>query len=252
MKVYIIGAGPGDPDLITVKGRDIIARAKAILYTGSLVPREVLGVASPDAKIWDSAGMTLDQIVEIIHQEIKAGHEVARVHTGDPSIFGSIAEQIRRFEQLEIPYEIIPGVSSFTAAAAAIRKELTLPEISQTLIITRAEGRTPVPANENLNELAKSRATLALFLSITLLRKVTRQLKPHYGGDCPIVVVHKASCPEQVIVWGTLDDIVKKVQDLKITTQSMIFVGRALTATDFADSRLYASDFSHSYRQATH
>ncbi|MFW7381404.1 MAG: precorrin-4 C(11)-methyltransferase [Oligoflexus sp.] len=250
MKVYIIGAGPGDPDLITVKGRKIISRAKAIIYTGSLVPREVLMDAPADAKIWDSKGMTLDEIMNIIQDEIAKGHEVARVHTGDPSIFGSTAEQVRRFQEAQIPYEIIPGVSSVMAAAAAVGKELTLPEVSQTVIITRAEGRTPVPSSEDLQRLAESKATLALFLSITLLRKVVRQIKPIYGDDCPVVVVYKASCPDQKIIWGQLGDIVGKVQQAKITSQSMILIGRVLDCEDFADSRLYSPSFSHKFRQA--
>lgn len=250
MKVYIIGAGPGDPELITVKGHKIISQSKVILYTGSLVPKEVLQCAPADAKIWDSAGMTLDEIMDIIQKEIAAGSDVARVHTGDPSLFGSTAEQVRRMEQLGIDYEIIPGVSSMSAAAAAIRKELTLPELSQTVIVTRAEGRTPVPIKENLAELARSEATLVLFLSITLLRKVVRQIKSHYGDDCPVAVIYKASLPEQKIIWGRLDDIVGKVQATKITSQSIIIVGRVLTSKDFADSRLYSPDFSHNFRQA--
>jgi precorrin-4/cobalt-precorrin-4 C11-methyltransferase len=251
MKVYIIGAGPGDPELITVKGQRLIAESECIIYTGSLVPREVLGAARADAIIKDSAGMTLDEIIALIQEQIAAGHTVARVHTGDPSLFGSTAEQMRRFRELNIPYEIVPGVSSFTAAASALNRELTLPEISQTVIVTRAEGRTPVPENEKLTELARTRSTLALFLSITLLRKVVRQLTPFYGEDCPVAIVYKATCPDQKILWGTLGTITKKAQQDKITSQSIIFVGKALTAEDFADSRLYAADFSHRFRQAT-
>jgi precorrin-4/cobalt-precorrin-4 C11-methyltransferase len=174
---------------------------------------------------------------------------VARVHTGDPLIFGSTAEQMRRMSTLGIPYEIIPGVSSFTAAAAAIGRELTLPELSQTVILTRMEGRTPMPDKEKLDDLARHEATLALFLSINLLADVTSALIPSYGADCPVAVVHKATCPDQQIVMGTLADIRAKVRAAGIRSQSMILVGRVLTADDFADSRLYDPEFSHRFRK---
>jgi precorrin-4/cobalt-precorrin-4 C11-methyltransferase len=175
---------------------------------------------------------------------------VARVHTGDPSLFGSTAEQMRRLAELGIPCEIVPGVSSFSAAAAALGRELTLPELSQTVILTRAGGRTPVPPGEELSELARHGATLALFLSITLLDEVVEALIPSYGADCPVAVVHKASCPDQKIVTGTLADIHGKVKAARIRTQSMILVGRVLTAEDFACSRLYDPTFSHRFRKA--
>jgi precorrin-4/cobalt-precorrin-4 C11-methyltransferase len=251
VRVYIIGAGPGDPKLLTLRGADLIARCPVVLYTGSLVPPEVTAHARPDAKVLDSSGMTLDQIVDVVIAARDADHDVARVHTGDPLIFGSTAEQMRRFEALGIAYEIVPGVSSFSAAAAAIGRELTLPELSQTIILTRAEGRTPMPDGEKLADLARHRATLVLFLSITLLGRVARELAPIYGEDCPAFVIHRASWPDQVIVRGTLADIFAKVRDAKITTQSIIFVGRVLTAADFADSRLYDPTFSHGYRKAT-
>ncbi|HTN83399.1 MAG TPA: precorrin-4 C(11)-methyltransferase [Sorangium sp.] len=250
MRVYIIGAGPGDPGLITVRGAELVARCPVVMYTGSLVPREVVATARPDARVIDSSGMTLDQIVEVFVEARDAGHDVARVHTGDPVLFGSTAEQMRRLDELGIPYEIIPGVSSFTAAAAALGRELTLPELSQTVILTRAEGRTPVPPAERLEELARHQATLCLFLSITLLKDVTEALIPSYGADCPVAVVHKASCPDQKIVTGTLADIREKVRAEGIKSQSMILVGRVLTSTDFADSRLYDPEFSHRFRKA--
>ncbi|WP_437297289.1 precorrin-4 C(11)-methyltransferase [Sorangium sp. So ce426] len=250
MRVYIIGAGPGDPGLITVRGAELVARCPVVMYTGSLVPREIVASARPDARVIDSAGMTLDQIVEVFVEARDAGHDVARVHTGDPVLFGSTAEQMRRMDALGIPYEIIPGVSSFTAAAAALGRELTLPELSQTVILTRAEGRTPVPPAERLEELARHQATLCLFLSITLLKDVAAALIPAYGADCPVAVVHKASCPDQKIVRGTLADIRDKVRAEGIKSQSMILVGRVLTSTDFADSRLYDPDFSHRFRKA--
>jgi precorrin-4/cobalt-precorrin-4 C11-methyltransferase len=251
MRVYIIGAGPGDPKLLTLRGAELIARCPVVLYTGSLVPPEVIAHARPDAKVLDSSGMTLDQIVEVIVAARDEDKDVARVHTGDPLIFGSTAEQMRRFEALGIAYEIVPGVSSFSAAAAAVGRELTLPELSQTIILTRAEGRTPMPDGEKLADLARHRATLVFFLSITLLAKVARELAPFYGDDCPVFVIHRASWPDQVIVRGTLADIFAKVREAKITSQSIILVGRVLTATDFADSRLYDPTFSHGFRKAS-
>jgi precorrin-4/cobalt-precorrin-4 C11-methyltransferase len=250
MRVYIIGAGPGDPKLITLRGAELIARCPVVLYTGSLVPREVVAMAGADALVLDSSGMTLDQILDVIRDARDRGHDVARVHTGDPSLFGSTAEQMRRIRELGIDYEIVPGVSSFTAAAAALGRELTLPELSQTVILTRAEGRTPMPAREKLEELAAHRATLCLFLSITLMRDVVDALVPSYGADCPVAVVHKASCPDQQIVLGTLADIRDKVREAGIKTQSMILVGHTLTATEFADSKLYDPTFSHRFRRA--
>jgi len=251
VRVYIIGAGPGDPKLLTLRGAELIASCPVVLYTGSLVPPEVIAHARPDAKVLDSSGMTLDQIVDVVTAARDADQDVARVHTGDPLIFGSTAEQMRRFEALGIAYEIVPGVSSFSAAAAAVGRELTLPELSQTIILTRAEGRTPMPDGEKLADLARHRATLVFFLSITLLGRVARELAPIYGEDCPAFVVHRATWPDQVIVRGTLADIFAKVREAKITSQSIILVGRVLTATDFADSRLYDPTFSHGYRKAT-
>lgn len=250
MRVYIIGAGPGNPNLLTLRAAELIESCPVILYTGSLVPREALARARPDARVLDSAGMTLDEIIEIIVAARDEGRDVARVHTGDPLLFGSTAEQMRRLDDLGILYEIVPGVSSFTAAAAALGRELTLPEVSQTVILTRAEGRTPVPPGEKLGELAQHGATLALFLSVTLLDEVTRALVPFYGADCPVAVVHKATWPDQKIVTGTLGDIRSRVRAAGIRSQSMILVGRVLTSTDFANSRLYDPEFSHRFRKA--
>jgi precorrin-4/cobalt-precorrin-4 C11-methyltransferase len=250
MRVYIIGAGPGDPKLITLRGAELIASCPVVLYTGSLVPPEVVATAAPDATVLDSSAMTLDEIVSVLVRARDAGQDVARVHTGDPVLFGSTAEQMRRMEELGIAYEIVPGVSSFTAAAAALGRELTLPELSQTVILTRAEGRTPMPELEKLESLATHHATLCLFLSVTLLRDVTASLIPSYGADCPIAVVHKASCADQKIVLGTLGDIREKVRAAGIKSQSMIIVGRVLTSTSFANSKLYDPEFSHGYRRA--
>src|SRR4051812_43989000 len=249
MRVYIIGAGPGDPKLLTLRGAELIASCPVVLYTGSLVPREVLAHARGDAQVIDSSGMTLDDILGVIVAARDAHHDVARGHTGDLGILGSTAEQMRRMQALDIDYEIIPGVSSFTAAAAVLGRELTLPELSQTVILTRAEGRTPMPVTEQLAELARHRATLALFLSITLLGEVTRALIPSYGADCPVVVVHRATWPDQQIVRGPRADIRDKVRAGGIRTQSMILVGRVLPATGFPESRLYAADFTHGFRR---
>lgn len=248
MRVYIIGAGPGDPKLLTLRAAELIESCPVVLYTGSLVPPEVVQRARPDAIVRDSSGMTLDEIVETMAEACKAGQDVARVHTGDPLIFGSTAEQMRRLVQLGIPFEIVPGVSSFTAAAAALGRELTLPELSQTVILTRAEGRTLMPDGEKLRDLARHRATLVLFLSITLLNRVVQELSPAYGADCPVAVVHRASWPDQQILTGTLADIGQKVRDAKINSTSIILVGHVLTAEDFADSRLYDPEFSHRFR----
>jgi precorrin-4/cobalt-precorrin-4 C11-methyltransferase len=250
VKVYVIGAGPGDPKLITVRGAELIARCPVVLYTGSLVPPELVSSARSDALVLDSSGMTLDELVRVMAEAKRNDHDVARVHTGDPSIFGSTAEQMRRLEALGIEYEIVPGVSSFAAAAAALGRELTLPELSQTIILTRAEGRTPMPPREKLEALAAHQATLCLFLSITLLRDVVEALVPAYGEDCPVAVVHRASWPDQKVVTGTLADIRAKVREAKIRSQSMILVGHVLTATEFANSRLYDPTFSHGFRRA--
>ena len=249
--IYIIGAGPGDPGLITVRGAELIARCPLVLYTGSLVPKQIIERASAAACVQDSSGMTLDEIIARLAAAHARGQDVARVHTGDPSIFGSTAEQMRKLQALNIPYEIIPGVSSFTAAAAVLGKELTLPELSQTVILSRAEGRTPMPSGESLESLGQHGATLALFLSITLIKKVVRSLVPHYGEDCPVAVVHRATWPDQIIVQGTLLNIAAKVKEAGITATAMVLVGRVLTSTDFADSRLYDPSFSHGFRKAT-
>lgn len=250
MRVYIIGAGPGDPKLVTVRGAELIARCPVVLYTGSLVPAELVATAAAGARVVDSSGLTLEEILDLLLEAKQADLDVARVHTGDPTLFGSTAEQMRRMAELGIEYEIIPGVSSFTAAAAALGRELTLPELSQTVILTRAEGRTPMPPLEKLELLAQHRATLCLFLSITLLRSVTAALIPAYGADCPVAIVQRASFPDQRIVRGTLADIRDKARAAGMKSQCMILVGRVLTAEDFANSRLYDASFSHGYRRA--
>ncbi len=251
MHVYIIGAGPGDPKLLTLRGAELIAACPVVLYTGSLVPREVIARARADARVLDSSGMTLEEIMAVLREAHRTDQDVARVHTGDPTLFGSTAEQMRQMNALGIPYKIIPGVSSFTAAAAALGRELTLPELSQTVILTRAEGRTPMPALEQLGALAHHQSTMALFLSVTLIRKVVEALVPDYGEDCPVAVVQRASCADERVVTGTLADIAQRVREAGIRSQAMILVGRVLTAEDFANSRLYDPSFSHRFRKAS-
>lgn len=249
MTVYIIGAGPGDPGLITIRGAELIERCPVVLYTGSLVPKAVIARADSCADVIDSAGLTLDEIMQVLQDAYSQGKDVARVHTGDPSLFGSTGEQMRRMQLLGISYEVIPGVSSFSAAAAAVQRELTLPELSQTVILSRVEGRTPMPDGETLAELGAHGATMVFFLSATLMKKLTRELIPVCGSDCPAIVVQRASWPEQKIVQGTLKTIEVQVREEKIKSTAIVMVGRVLTATDFAESRLYAADFGHGYRR---
>ncbi len=219
-----------------------------VVYTGSLVSNDIIANADKNSLVLDSASMDLDEIMDVFIKAKADNHDVARVHTGDPSIFGSTAEQMRRMREENIEYEIIPGVSSFVASTAALGKELTLPELSQTVIISRCEGRTPVPDKEKLSLLAEHQSTLVLFLSATLIHKVVDELSPHYGKDCPVAVVQRATWPSQLIVRGTLNDIVDKVKQAKIESTAIIIVGRVLTSTDFADSKLYSPDFSHGFR----
>jgi precorrin-4/cobalt-precorrin-4 C11-methyltransferase len=250
MRVYFVGAGPGDPKLLTLRAAELIENCPVVLYTGSLVPREIVARARSDARVVDSSSMTLDEILGVILDARVRNEDVARVHTGDPLLFASTAEQMRRLDALGIDYEIVPGVSSFTAAAAAVRSELTLPEVSQTVILARAPGRTRVPERESLSSLAAHQATMALFLSTSLLSEVVEALTPQYGPDCPVAVVHRATWPSQKVVRGTLADIVEKVRAEKVRSNSIILVGRVLDCGGFPDSRLYDPAFSHSFRRA--
>ena len=249
MTVHFIGAGPGAPDLITLRGRDLIARCPLVLYAGSLVPREVLACAGPQARLIDTAPMTLDEIVDEMRRAHEAGEDVARVHSGDPSLYGAIAEQIRRLDELGIAYDITPGVPAYAAAAAALGGELTLPGVSQTVILTRtAMKASAMPEGEDLATLAASGATLAIHLSVRNLKQVTETLTPIYGADCPAAVVYRASWPDQLVIRGTLADIRQKVRAAKITRTALILVGRVLEAADFDDSRLYDPAHAHVLR----
>lgn len=249
MTVHFIGAGPGAPDLITVRGRDLIARCPVCLYAGSLVPTEVIAFAPDGARVIDTAPMTLDEIIAEIEAADARGDDVARVHSGDPSLYGAIGEQMRRLRALEIAYDITPGVPAFAAAAAALGTELTLPGVAQTVILTRtAMKASSMPEGEELATLARSGATLAIHLSVRNLRKVTAELTPHYGADCPVAVAYRVTWPDEHIIRGTLADIREKVRAAKITRTALILVGQVLDEDAFADSALYDPDHVHVLR----
>lgn len=249
MTVHFIGAGPGAPDLITVRGLNLIRACPVVLYAGSLVPDAIVAEASKDARVMDTAPMHLDEIIAEMQAAHAAGHDVARVHSGDPSIYGAVGEQMRRLDDLEIDYDVTPGVPAFAAAAAAMKKELTLPDVSQTIVLTRTSTRSSnMPDGEELAELGRSRATLAVHLSATNLAKVVRDLVPHYGADCPVAVAYRVGWPDEKILSGTLIDIRDKVKAEGITRTALVLVGRVLGDDDFTDSRLYAADHHHVLR----
>lgn len=246
--IYFIGAGPGDPELITLKGMKIIQACDVIIYAGSLVNKEILKYAKPEAEIYDSALMNLDEIIELMVKSHKEKKDVARIHTGDPAIYGAIHEQIKRLEEKNIDYEVIPGVSSFLAAAAVLKKELTIPEITQTVIITRIGGRTKVPPKEDLKDLSRHKATMAIFLSVQDIDNVVLELKEGYEETTPVAVVYKATWEDQMIVTGTLNDILQKVKSKGINKTAMILVGDFLKDVK-SYSKLYDREFSHSFRK---
>ncbi|NNE83026.1 MAG: precorrin-4 C(11)-methyltransferase [Alphaproteobacteria bacterium] len=254
MTVYFIGAGPGAPDLITLRGQRLIERCPVCLYAGSLVPTEIVASAPSDATVLDTAPVTLDEIIAHMVAAEAKGDDVARVHSGDPSIYGAIGEQMRQLVAHDIAYEIVPGVPAFAAAAAALGRELTLPDIAQTVILTRTSVRaSDMPPGEELATLAQSHATLAIHLSINNLVPVVRELTPYYGADCPVVIAYRVSWPDQQIVQGTLADIRDKVKPLGITRTALILVGPALatdldTAEAFANSQLYDPGHHHVLR----
>ncbi len=255
-QVYFVGAGPGDLELLTVKAARIIGQADTVIYTDSLVNPEIATLAKAGATVHGSAGLTLEQICDLMVAAVQQGHLVARVHTGDPSIFGAVLEQMAVLERHGITYEVIPGVTSFVAAAAALGAELTVPDLVQTVIVTRVGGRTPMPPREQLADLAGHQATMAFFLSVTLMNKLTRELVAGgYPPETPAAVVYKASWPDQQIVAGTLADIAARVRDAGIRSQSIVLVGKALdTALRRSGehrSRLYDADFTHSFRRGT-
>jgi precorrin-4/cobalt-precorrin-4 C11-methyltransferase len=240
MTVYFIGAGPGDPELITVKGQRLIRRCPVILYAGSLVPLAVLEGHRAE-RVVDTAELSLEAIVQLLAQAHARGQDVARVHSGDPSLYGAIGEQMRALRERGIPYEIIPGVTATAASAASLGCELTLPGVSQTVILTRYASKTSMPDGESLGDLARHRATLAIHLSIRKLAEIVDLLLPHYGNDCPVAVVYRASWPDERRVVGTLADIVDTIQSAPIERTALILVGRVLAMDAFERSSLYAS-----------
>lgn len=249
MTVHFIGAGPGAPDLITMRGLNLIRACPVVLYAGSLVPREIVAEAPPGALVIDTAPLNLDQIIAAMAEADGRGQDVARVHSGDPSLYGAIGEQMRRLDRLGIAYDVTPGVSAYAAAAAALKLELTLPDVAQTVILTRTATRaSAMPPGEDLATLAASRATLAIHLSITNLAKVVTTLIPAYGAGCPVVIAYRVGWPDQCFLRGTLADIRDQVKVAGITRTALILVGRVLATADFSDSRLYASDHHHLLR----
>ncbi|HMM05172.1 MAG TPA: precorrin-4 C(11)-methyltransferase [Clostridiales bacterium] len=247
--IQIVGAGPGDPELITVKGMNALKEADIVIYAGSLVNPQLLAYCKKDCTVYDSAGMNLDEVIAVMKAEYAKGKKIVRLHTGDPSIYGAIREQMDLLSGLDIPFTVIPGVSSFCAAAAALKKEYVLPEVSQTVILTRMEGRTPVPEKEDIRNLAKINATMIIFLSVHLIEELVERLKAGYPADTPCAVVYKASWPEEKQVVGTLADIAEKVQEQGIGRTALITVGRFL-GDEYALSKLYDKSFSHGYREA--
>jgi precorrin-4/cobalt-precorrin-4 C11-methyltransferase len=250
MKVFFVGAGPGDPELLTLKAERLLRDCRCCIYAGSLVSPQVVALLPASAAKHDSASLTLEQTIAICRCAQEQDMDVVRLHSGDPSIYGAIREQMNELDKLGIAYEVVPGVSSFQAAATALKTELTAPEVSQTIILTRASGRTPLPAEQELDRLAQTRATLCLFLSVQKMDELARSLAKHYGDDCPIAVVYHASWPDQKIIRGTLADIAAKVAAEQISKTAMIIVGRALERAGAA-SKLYDARFSHGHRKGT-
>jgi precorrin-4/cobalt-precorrin-4 C11-methyltransferase len=247
--VHFIGAGPGAPDLITLRGRDLIANCPVCLYAGSLVPAALLEYCPPAARIVDTAPMSLDEIVAEFKRATGEGHDVARLHSGDLSIWSALGEQLRRLDALDIAFTITPGVPAFAAASAALAKELTLPEVAQSVVLTRTAGRaSSMPETENLAAFAATRATLAIHLSIHALDKTVAELIPGYGEDCPVAVVFRASWPDERIIRATLGTIVGEVEKTNIDRTALILVGEVLAARNFRDSALYDSGYQRRFR----
>ncbi len=248
--VIIAGAGPGAVDLMTMRCHQAVTEAEIIVFAGSLVNPEVLKFATPECEIHDSAAMTLDQMVAVMIAGIQTGKRVLRLHTGDPAMYGAISEQINALAEAGIRVEIIPGVSSVFAAAACVKAELTLPEVTQTVILSRRAGRTPVPKRESIPELARHQATMALFLSVAAISDLVAELlEGGYAPTTQVAVVYRATWPDEKVVLGNLADIAKRIEKAKIGRQAMILVGDALSRKG-ALSRLYANEFAHGYREA--
>lgn len=249
MTVYFIGAGPGAADLITVRGLRLIERCQTCLFAGSLVPTEIVDAAPASALVLDTAPLHLDQIIQYMVEAHERGDDVARVHSGDPAIYGAIAEQMRRLDGLSIDYEVVPGVPAFAAVAAALKTELTLPDIAQSVIITRTSGKaSQMPAGEDLETLGQSGATLAIHLSIRNLTYVEEALTPHYGADCPVIIAYRATWPDAAFYRTTLSGMKAVAREHKITRTALIMVGEVFGQTEFTDSKLYAQGFAHVLR----
>lgn len=249
MTVYFIGAGPGAPDLITVRGLKLIEKCPVCMYAGSLVPEEIVAAAPDDAEVTDTAPLNLDEIIEMIRVAHEKGQDVARVHSGDPAIYGATAEQMRRLDKLDIDYEVVPGVPAFAGVAAALKTELTLPEIAQTVIVTRTGMKaSSMPEGEQLEVLGKSGATLAIHLSIRNLVYIREALEPYYGDDCPVVIAYRATWPDELYIKTTLAEMKEEVRKHKITRTALILVGPVLGEVNFRDSDLYNSDYAHVLR----
>lgn len=248
MTVHFIGAGPGAPDLITLRGRDLIAKCPVCLYAGSLVPEALLAHCPEGAEVVNTARMSLDEIMDVIAKANAAGHDIARLHSGDLSVWSAMGEQLRRLRALGIAYDVTPGVPSFAAAAAELGAELTLPGVAQSVVLTRTSGRaTAMPDGEALENFARTGATLAIHLSVHVLDKVVTDLTPHYGADCPVAVVWRASWPDQRIVRATLATLQTEIGE-EMERTALILVGHALGAEDFDESRLYAGDYDRRFR----
>ena len=249
--ISFVGAGPGDVDLITIKGRNLLENADVVIYAGSLVSKAHLGFCKHGAVLYDSASMTLEDVIEVMESSLEKDLKVVRLHTGDPTIYGAIREQMDILASKNISYEVVPGVSSFTAACASIKKEFTLPSVSQTVILTRIEGRTPVPEGEDLESLAAHKASMAIFLSVQEIDRVVEQLAKGYGSyDTPVAVVYKASWEDEEILMGTLGDISEKVKAKNIKKMAQILVGNFIEG-DYERSKLYDPSFTHKFRKAS-
>lgn len=249
MTVHFIGAGPGAPDLITLRGRDLIAACPVCLYAGSLVPKAMLDWCPDGARIVDTAPLDLNAIITEMQAAHRAGQDVARLHSGDLSIWSACGEQMRRLDALAIPYTVTPGVPAFAAAAAALRRELTLPGVAQSVVLTRTSGRaSSMPEKERLATFAASGATLAIHLSIHVIAQVVDELVPFYGAQCPVAVVFRASWPEETVLRGTLADIAQQVEAAALERTALILVGPALTDEGFGESALYSSGYDRRFR----
>lgn len=248
--IYFVGAGPGNVDLITIKGRRLLEKADIVIFAGSLVSKAHLDFCKEGCEIYDSKGMNLDEVIEVMEEGYKKGKEIVRLHTGNPTIYGAIREQIDRIEKLGFSYEVVPGVSSFTGACAAINREFTLPAVSQSVILTRNAGRTPVPEEEDLEKLASHKASMAIFLSVQDIDSVVEKLIKGYQDDqVPVAVVYKATWEDQEIIYGRLNNIAEKVKKTNIKKMSQILVGYFIEG-DYEESKLYNKNFSHKFRKA--